>query len=218
MNSTPPPLQIIIPTLPSESYGCKVSLFFRYPTFVDALRDLDDALTMIHLFATLPAAHRHKIPGSAVATSRRLALEWQAYVVRTNSLRKTFVSVKGFYYQADVQGQTITWLVPHQLAQVLRPPPFPPPHLPHPTFDHTPEFQCSIPLCHGSCPLFNATYPPPLPRANKSFLGFSWASNSNIPHRDLQASANRWIRISFSARPLLRPRGISNELPLKRIT
>lgn len=86
---------------------------------MDALRDLDDALTMIHLFATLPMEHRRSIPESAVTVSRRLALEWQSYVVRTNSLRKTFIAVKGFYYQAEVLGQNITWLVPHQLSQVI---------------------------------------------------------------------------------------------------
>ena len=85
---------------------------------MDALRDLDDALTMIHLFATLPAEQKYRIPNFAVETSRRLALEWQAYIVRSSSLRKIFISVKGFYYQAEVMGQTITWLVPHQLSQV----------------------------------------------------------------------------------------------------
>ena len=85
---------------------------------MDALRDLDDALTLVHLFATLPAEQRHRIPTTAVQTSRRLALEWQAYIVRTSSLRKVFVSVKGFYYQAEIMGQPVTWLVPHQLSQV----------------------------------------------------------------------------------------------------
>ena len=90
----------------------------RYPSFVDALRDLDDPLTLVHLFATLPAEDAHKIPAKAVATSRRLALEWQAWVVRTAALRRTFVSVKGFYFQADVMGQPVTWLVPHATSQV----------------------------------------------------------------------------------------------------
>lgn len=53
-----------------------------------------------------------------VDTARRLALEWQAFVVRAHALRKVFVSVKGFYYQAEIMGQQVTWLVPHQLAQV----------------------------------------------------------------------------------------------------
>ncbi len=53
-----------------------------------------------------------------VDTARRLALEWQAFVVRAYALRKVFVSVKGFYYQAEIMGQQVTWLVPHQLAQV----------------------------------------------------------------------------------------------------
>eukprot|EP00249_Psilotum_nudum_P022036 c28349_g1_i1 orf=520-2442(-) len=91
----------------------------RYPSFIDALRDLDDPLTMIHLFATLPADTTHKIPVECVHDCRRLSLEWQAYIVRTHSLRKTFVSVKGIYYQAEVTGQKITWLTPHVLSQVL---------------------------------------------------------------------------------------------------
>lgn len=67
----------------------------RYPSFVDALRDLDDPLTMVHLFAVLPAERAHGIPAPVVALARRLALEWQAWVVRAHALRKTFISVKG---------------------------------------------------------------------------------------------------------------------------
>ncbi|GAX74298.1 hypothetical protein CEUSTIGMA_g1747.t1 [Chlamydomonas eustigma] len=91
----------------------------RYPSFVDAIRDLDDPLTMVNLFATLPAEKRYEIPTKAVHMARRLSMEFNAYVVRTNALRKVFVSIKGFYYQAEILGQSVTWLVPHQLAQVL---------------------------------------------------------------------------------------------------
>lgn len=35
------------------------------------------------------------------------------------ALRKVFVSVKGVYYQAEVGGQSITWLTPHSTSQVL---------------------------------------------------------------------------------------------------
>lgn len=93
----------------------------RYPSFIDALRDIDDALTLIHLFAVLPAETTRSIPSERVQMSRRLALEWQAWIARSGALRKAFVSVKGFYFQAEVRGQDITWLVPHQTAQVLPP-------------------------------------------------------------------------------------------------
>ncbi|KAK7293423.1 hypothetical protein RJT34_16288 [Clitoria ternatea] len=91
----------------------------RYPRFVDALGELDDCLTMVHLFAALPASQSKKIDVECVHTCRRLAHEWQAFISRTHKLRKTFVSVKGIYYQADVEGQTITWLTPHSLQQVV---------------------------------------------------------------------------------------------------
>ncbi|CAA7031397.1 unnamed protein product [Microthlaspi erraticum] len=91
----------------------------RYPTFPDALRDLDDCLTMVHLFAVLPASDREKLEVKRVHNCRRLSHEWQAYVSRTHSLRKVFVSVKGIYYQAEVEGQKITWLTPHAIQQVF---------------------------------------------------------------------------------------------------
>ncbi|KAL3621321.1 hypothetical protein CASFOL_036233 [Castilleja foliolosa] len=95
----------------------------RYPKFIDALRDLDDCLSMVHLFAALPAVDRaddgEKIPVNRVHHCRRLSHEWQAYISRTHKLRKTFISVKGIYYQAEIEGQKITWLTPHALQQVL---------------------------------------------------------------------------------------------------
>jgi pescadillo protein len=51
---------------------------------------------------------------------QRLAQEFQYYVMKTNGLRKVFLSVKGIYYQAEVLGQTITWLVPYQFTQTVR--------------------------------------------------------------------------------------------------
>jgi pescadillo protein len=91
----------------------------RYPTFVDALRDMDDPLCMLALFAALPAnlTKDHK-PEMLVACTQLLA-EFQSYVFRTKTLRKVFVSVKGIYYQALIQGQSITWLSPHKFNQIV---------------------------------------------------------------------------------------------------
>eukprot|EP00466_Bigelowiella_natans_P001198 jgi/Bigna1/54784/estExt_Genewise1Plus.C_430031 len=89
----------------------------RYPSFVDAVRDLDDPLSMIFLFALLPSQtcreHEAKISIDCQALSR----EFQHWVIQAKSLRKVFVSVKGVYYQARVYGQDVTWLVPHKFKQ-----------------------------------------------------------------------------------------------------
>lgn len=87
----------------------------RYPTFVDALRDLDDALSLLFLFANLPStAH---VPPKTIALCQRLTHEFQHYLITTNSLRKSFLSIKGIYYQATIQGQDIMWLVPYRFVQ-----------------------------------------------------------------------------------------------------
>jgi pescadillo protein len=83
----------------------------RYPTFVDALQDIDDALCLVSLFASLSPSNY--VPAARVASCSRLRREFLAYVARTNCLRHTFISIKGIYYQAEVQGVKLTWVEPH---------------------------------------------------------------------------------------------------------
>ncbi|KAJ9245776.1 hypothetical protein DTO271D3_1404 [Paecilomyces variotii] len=87
----------------------------RYPTFIDALRDLDDALSLLFLFANLPSDAN--VPPKTIALCQRLCHEFQHYLITTNSLRKSFLSIKGIYYQATIQGQDIMWLVPYRFVQ-----------------------------------------------------------------------------------------------------
>ena len=72
---------------------------------------------MIFLFANLPASTSFQ--ASKTQTCRRLSYEWNFYIIQSRSLRKVFISIKGVYYQAEVQGVKITWLVPHQFSQDL---------------------------------------------------------------------------------------------------
>lgn len=87
----------------------------RYPTFVDSLRDLDDALSMLFLFANIPSSQN--IAPEITSHCARLCAEWQLYVMRTRCLRKVFLSIKGIYFQAVVYGQEVTWLVPYMFTQ-----------------------------------------------------------------------------------------------------
>ncbi len=84
----------------------------RFPTFEDALRDLDDGLCTIHLFATLGSGDRIEV--ERIQDCMRLAREWQAYIGSQRCLQKAFLSIKGCYFQATVCGQTITWLQPYK--------------------------------------------------------------------------------------------------------
>jgi len=91
----------------------------RYPSFDDAIRDLDDAVSMLALFQSLSADQARDIPVDAITEATQLYQEFQLYVIRAQALRKVFASIKGYYFQAEIGGQSVTWLAPHQFAQEL---------------------------------------------------------------------------------------------------
>jgi len=86
----------------------------RYPTFQDSLGDLDDCLTMLFLFSTFP--NIKVVSERILRQCRRLTVEFMHYVIHTQSLRKVFVSIKGIYFQAEIQGHPVTWVVPHSTS------------------------------------------------------------------------------------------------------
>eukprot|EP00288_Rhodomonas_lens_P016939 CAMPEP_0177713226 /NCGR_PEP_ID=MMETSP0484_2-20121128/12824_1 /TAXON_ID=354590 /ORGANISM="Rhodomonas lens, Strain RHODO" /LENGTH=307 /DNA_ID=CAMNT_0019225097 /DNA_START=123 /DNA_END=1043 /DNA_ORIENTATION=+ len=87
----------------------------RFPTFTDAVRDMDDALSMATLFAGLPSTD--SIDPKRVINCRRLCLEFCSYVIKSGALKKVFLSIKGCYFQAQIEGQMVTWLAPYEFGQ-----------------------------------------------------------------------------------------------------
>mmetsp|Transcript_36313 Transcript_36313/g.79428 ORF Transcript_36313/g.79428 Transcript_36313/m.79428 type:complete len:700 (-) Transcript_36313:40-2139(-) len=87
----------------------------RYPRFIDAISDIDDALTLVYLFAALPSEKR--IKSRITNKAKSLAAAWGAYCATTSSITKSFVSVKGVYFEANVQGSTVRWIIPHAFTQ-----------------------------------------------------------------------------------------------------
>uniref|UniRef100_A0A8D0AQR8 Pescadillo homolog n=1 Tax=Sander lucioperca TaxID=283035 RepID=A0A8D0AQR8_SANLU len=58
----------------------------RYPSFIDALRDIDDALCMCFLFSTF--ARTGKCHVQTIQLCRRLTVEWMNYVIASRALKK----------------------------------------------------------------------------------------------------------------------------------
>mmetsp|Transcript_38523 Transcript_38523/g.44897 ORF Transcript_38523/g.44897 Transcript_38523/m.44897 type:complete len:688 (-) Transcript_38523:299-2362(-) len=94
----------------------------RYPRFIDALSDLDDALTLVYLFAALPSQGR--ILSRITHSAKKLSAAWGAYTALTSSITKSFISVKGVYFESAVSSDScppvnIRWIVPHAFTQHL---------------------------------------------------------------------------------------------------
>jgi len=93
------------------------TVFLRYPTFQTALNDLDDALALIALFATLPADKF--IPQQIIQTCSALITEFKTYCEKMHTLRKAFLSIKGIYYEVEILGTTIRWVEPYEFIQTV---------------------------------------------------------------------------------------------------
>lgn len=89
----------------------------RYPTFESALEDLEDALCMVHLFASLPSSFNER---PVIEDCQRLRREWQWICAERGLVRKVFFSVKGVYVSSSIRGRTIVWIMPHENGQQLR--------------------------------------------------------------------------------------------------
>ncbi|VDO55312.1 unnamed protein product [Schistosoma margrebowiei] len=83
----------------------------RYPTRQDALRDISDSLNLLFLFEKLPKLTQFH--PSLISISRRLCVEFLNLVVATQAVRKAFISIKGFYVQAEIDGIPVVWIMPH---------------------------------------------------------------------------------------------------------
>lgn len=89
----------------------------RYPTLLDAVRDMDDALSTIALFTTLSQNDEASISAKVLAEATRLFDEFMFFCAEKRLVRKVFCSIKGFYIQVKYLGQPITFLLPHLLPQ-----------------------------------------------------------------------------------------------------
>eukprot|EP00461_Guttulinopsis_vulgaris_P000230 UN00230 len=59
----------------------------RYPTLQDALRDMDDPLSMVFLFNTLRVKVHTAFTEHEMQLAQRLVNEWRIYVQKTFALR-----------------------------------------------------------------------------------------------------------------------------------
>ncbi|KPA75570.1 hypothetical protein ABB37_08452 [Leptomonas pyrrhocoris] len=101
----------------------------RYPYFIDAVRDIDDAMSMLHLYAFLSPEIKsdstievhHSLTSGMHERAQAMCERWSRYVARAHTLTKAFISIKGYYYEAIVKGERVRWLCPHEYAHRFPP-------------------------------------------------------------------------------------------------
>ena len=70
--------------------------------------------------AALPSDKTRGLPVESSLMSLQLSDQFLLLVSHVRALRKAFMSIKGFFFQAELLGRPVTWLIPHAFAQVRR--------------------------------------------------------------------------------------------------
>lgn len=148
----------------------------RYPRFIDALNDVDDALCLINLFANLPKHELLKIKTETVQTCQRLTKEFYLYCSVAQNLKKSFISIKGIYLNVEIMGNEVTWLSPFNYPQKL-------------SFEIDYDIMLSFLELYTNLMKFvnlklfkdmGLEYPPPAENSDLTFFGFNSTDINNI--------------------------------------
>ncbi|UKJ89531.2 DNA damage response protein [Theileria orientalis] len=91
----------------------------RCPSLVSALEDMDDAVSTISAVAALAGDESRGLNPSLVLKCSTQLNHFLKYVSDTGCLKKTFISIKGFYFQVLILGVNVTWIIPHAFSQSL---------------------------------------------------------------------------------------------------
>lgn len=91
----------------------------RYVNFEDALKDMDDCVSNLALFSTLPSHRVFKVDPEKIKISKALIDFFKLYIQSQGLLEKAFLAVHGVYFQAKIEGQVVTWVEPYSFTNVL---------------------------------------------------------------------------------------------------
>ncbi|RNF20739.1 pescadillo [Trypanosoma conorhini] len=117
-------LEVLRSNKVKPQYSLVATIKERYPFFIDAVRDIDDAMSMIALYAFLgpevmsetTIETHHALTSGLHGRAREISERWNRYVARAHALSKGFISIKGYYFEAIVRGERVRWLCPHEYA------------------------------------------------------------------------------------------------------
>ncbi|CAA9988103.1 pescadillo-like protein [Plasmodium knowlesi strain H] len=91
----------------------------RFPVFSYAIEDLDDALSAIVAYSLLPSNEKVGIQNRFVTNCEVIKNHFHYYAYKTNRIKKAFITVKGYYLQAEILQKKVTWVIPHTFTPYL---------------------------------------------------------------------------------------------------